>query len=117
MWWLSGGERLWTRVLWVLSDEKKWYVLRMRKKRRLADTYRFPGFRPEHHVRGCFGDPKTRILRLVRRGKKRSAAPAVFSIGPFTTARLGGYAICPVGIRAFTWKRRSGGCPAKAAVR
>src|SRR5579863_1102202 len=117
MWWLSGGERLWTRVLWVSSDGKKWYVSRMRKKRRLADTYRFPGFRPEHQVRGCFGDPKARILRLVRRGKKQSAALAVFPIGPSTTARRVRYATCPVGIRAFTWKWRSGGCPAKAAAR
>src|SRR5208337_3342552 len=43
----------------------------MRKPRRLDDTFRFPGFRPEATVRGIFGDPKARILRLRRRGKKR----------------------------------------------
>jgi hypothetical protein len=42
----------------------------MRKPRRLDDAYRFPGFRPEPTVRGIFGDPKARILRLQRRGKK-----------------------------------------------
>ena len=42
----------------------------MRKPRRLDDAYRFPGFRPEATVRGIFGDPKARILRLLRRGKK-----------------------------------------------
>jgi hypothetical protein len=43
----------------------------MRKPRRLDDAFRFPGFRPEATVRGIFGDPKARILRLLRRGKKR----------------------------------------------
>ncbi len=42
----------------------------MRKPRRLDDTFRFPGFRPEATVRGIFGDPKARIVRLLRRGKK-----------------------------------------------
>jgi hypothetical protein len=42
----------------------------MRKPRRLDDTFRFPGFRPEATVRGIFGDPKARILRFLRRGKK-----------------------------------------------
>src|SRR5271157_3354335 len=41
----------------------------MRKPRRLDDAFRFPGFRPEATVRGIFGDPKARILRLLRRGK------------------------------------------------
>src|SRR3954454_8033725 len=41
----------------------------MRKPRRLDDAFRFPGFRPEATVRGLFGDPKARILRLPRRGK------------------------------------------------
>ena len=43
----------------------------MRKHRRLHDAYRFHGFRPASIVRGIFGDPKARILRLERRGKKR----------------------------------------------
>src|SRR6516164_6196271 len=41
----------------------------MRKPRRLDDAFRFPGFRPEATVRGIFGDPKARILRLLRREK------------------------------------------------
>ena len=43
----------------------------MARYRRLWDTYRFPGFRPQHTVSGIFGDPKARVIRLVRRGKKR----------------------------------------------
>jgi hypothetical protein len=44
------------------------------RKRRLWDAYALPGFRPEGTVRGIFGDPKARIVRLKRRSKK-SAAP------------------------------------------
>ena len=38
-----------------------------------------PGFRPEPTVRGVFGDPKARVIRLKRRSKKRLAAVAVMS--------------------------------------
>jgi hypothetical protein len=41
----------------------------MRKQRRLEDAYRFIGFRPDPKVRGIFGDPKARIVQLLRRGK------------------------------------------------
>src|SRR3989304_1323904 len=41
----------------------------IRKHRRLHDAYRFPGFRPHATVRGIFGDPKARILRMERREK------------------------------------------------
>ena len=39
-----------------------------------VDAYAFPGFRPQPTVRGVFGDPKARVVTLVRRSKKRSAA-------------------------------------------
>ena len=41
----------------------------MGRVRRLVDAYRFPGFRPRAAVRGVFGNPKVRIIRLERRGK------------------------------------------------
>jgi len=41
-----------------------------RPVRRLADAYRFPGFRTLQRVRGIFGDPHARLVMLVRRGKK-----------------------------------------------
>ena len=40
------------------------------KRRRLADAYTFPGFRPLQRVQGMFGDPRARLITLVRRGKK-----------------------------------------------
>ena len=43
----------------------------MAKQRRLLDTYVFPPFYPLATVRGIFGDPKARLVQLVRREKKR----------------------------------------------
>ena len=34
-----------------------------RKRKRLLDTYRFPGFRPEDVLKGVFGDPKARVIK------------------------------------------------------
>ena len=39
------------------------------KIRRLHGACRVSGFRPARTVRGIFGDPKARVLRLTRRGK------------------------------------------------
>ena len=33
--------------------------------------YAFPGFRPQSTVRGAFGDPKARVIALVRRANIR----------------------------------------------
>jgi hypothetical protein len=38
-----------------------------KRHRRLLDVYRFAGFRPQATVRGVFGDPKARVITLVRR--------------------------------------------------
>ncbi len=37
-----------------------------KRKRRLWDTYAFPGFRPRPTVHGIFGDPKARVITLIR---------------------------------------------------
>jgi hypothetical protein len=60
-----------------------------RKPRRLADTYTFPGFRPLAYVQGIFGDPQARLVTLVRRTKKQSAARVARRIGLGTTADNG----------------------------
>ena len=81
----------------------------MGKLKRLWDLYRFPGFSPEHTCSGIFGDPRSRVIVLIRRGKKRFAVPVVTSIGRFTIERPGGFATCPVETCGFTWTWRSGG--------
>jgi transposase len=42
----------------------------MRKRLKLEDTYRFPGFRPAATVHGIFGDQKARTVTLKRTGTK-----------------------------------------------
>lgn len=61
-------------------------------KKSLYDAYRFPGFTPVRELKGVFGDRFARVIRLNRRSKKRSAAPAAPSIEAGTTndpARFG----------------------------
>src|ERR1700751_6170192 len=66
-------------------------------RRRLWDTYSFPGFRPEPTVRGIFGDPKARLITLKRRSKKRRAGAAVACKWVGTTAKSVGSAIWRAG--------------------
>ena len=66
-----------------------------RRKRRLADAYAFPGFRPLAMVRGVFGNPKARIITLLRRSKKHDAVVAARVSTAGTTAKRGVCAICP----------------------
>lgn len=87
----------------------------MVKNRKLWDTYRFPGFRPAPTVTGIFGDPKARIIRLTRRGKKQFVELAGRFIGPFTIGRYGEFETCLAAIPGFTWSWRSAGCIAGPA--
>ena len=48
-----------------------WMATPAKRKRRLWDAYAFRDFRPQPTVRGLFGDPKARIIRLTQR--KRSS--------------------------------------------
>ena len=88
----------------------------MQKPRRLDDTFRFPGFRPEATVRGIFGDPKARILRLLRRGKKRPVDRVDGGTERYTIARPVEYATSPVATLGCTWSSRCGVCLAGAAA-
>jgi hypothetical protein len=74
----------------------------MRKRRRLVDAYRFPGFRSTSTVRGIFGDPRACIVTLVRRSKKAPAARAAMFNDLGTTESTGASAIFPVAIGAST---------------
>jgi hypothetical protein len=88
---------------------KKWYWFFMIKNRKLWDTYRFPGFRPAPTIIGIFGDPKARVIRLIRRGKKQFVEPAERFTEPFTIERHGEFETFHVGILAFTWRWKSAG--------
>jgi len=80
----------------------------MRKKRRLLDEYRFPGFRPKADIQGVFGDPKAWVIHLKRTQKKQYADSAEQFIGGITTRRFAGSGIYPVGMRGYTCKWRFG---------
>lgn len=83
-----------------------------RKPRRLADTYTFPGFHPLVYVQGIFGDPQARLITLVRRRKKLSAARVVRRIGPGTTVDSDASGICRAETIESTSMSRYGGSTA-----
>jgi len=57
----------------------------MAKLKQLLDLYRFPGFVPRATIRGIFGQPRTVVITLLRRRKKRFAASAVLPLRLTTT--------------------------------
>jgi hypothetical protein len=86
-----------------------------RRRGRLWDTYRFPGFAPSSTVIGVFGDPAARVITLSRRSKKRAARHAVASITDGTTARCGASAISPAATGASIWTWKFGASTAEGA--
>ena len=95
---------------WVMAKS-------IQRKRRLQDTYTFPGFRPKATVKGVFGDPKARVVSLERRSKKRAAAVAVVCIGFGTTAKHAAFATCPLAARGCIWSSMYIGSSARPAAR
>ena len=89
----------------------------MAKHKQLRDVYRFPGFYPQQKTAGIFGDRRALLIRLKRRGKKRSVVPVGLSIVPSTTERSAGSEICPAGICGFTWTWRVAASSAEGARR
>jgi hypothetical protein len=89
----------------------------MRKKRCLGDEYRFPGFYPKSGVQGIFGDPKARVITLIRRQKKRSAVLAELATGAFTTGRPDEFGTCRAGMHGSIWNWRFDVFPAGGAGR
>ena len=85
--------------------------------RRLTDAYAFWGFRPCARVCGVFGDPKARIVTLVRRAKKQSAACVERRDEDGTTGARGAFATCRAATRGCTSRSRYGVFSADAVVR
>jgi hypothetical protein len=89
----------------------------MRFNKQLTGVYRFPGFRPLSTIRGIFGDPKARVIRLSRRGKKQNVGPAAKYIDHFTTTRYAEFAICPVATAGYIWNSKFDGYSVGVAER
>jgi hypothetical protein len=81
----------------------------MGKRRRLVDEYRFPGYRPNAEIRGVFGDPRARIVRLERAQKKRFVVVVVRFTGAITTRKYEGFEICRAEMLGFIWRWGYGG--------
>src|SRR5260370_12412363 len=79
-----------------------------KRQRRLSDGYSFAGFRARATVRGVFGDPNVRIVRLDRRSKKRFAIVADGSRRAGTTVGCGRFATCVVPVFRLFWNLRDG---------
>ncbi len=86
----------------------------MKTKRSLSEVYSFPGFQARAKFKkGILGDPKARVITLVRRQKKRfvqvaEEPPIVITINVITA--LG---ILPAVICGFTWNLNIAGLIAK----
>jgi len=80
----------------------------MGKQRRLQDTYRFPGLRPLATVRGVFGDPRARIVVVVRRRKKLPVAGADVGTAVSTTGDVGWCGTWDAQIFGSTWTWKYG---------
>ena len=87
------------------------------KRKRLLDAYRFVGFRPIEWMQGVFGDPRARVITLVRRSKKQLAVPAVEYTAAGTIAHNDVCAICPVEPIGSIWSSKFGECFAETAKR
>jgi hypothetical protein len=85
------------------------------KKKRLRDSYRFPGFHPSLSVRGLFGDPRARVIALTRRSKKRHAVTVVAPRAVGMTANCAECGISLAEVRASTLSSISAASTAGAA--
>jgi hypothetical protein len=85
------------------------------KSKRLSDTYRFRGFKPQAKIIGIFGDPKARVVRLERTGKKLSVVPVGSLATVITIAASGEFETSRAGIQKSSSSSRSVASSAKPA--
>ena len=88
-----------------------------RRKRRLHDTYGYPGFVPAADVRGVFGDHMAVVLTLNRQRKKQRVEFVVVGIEATTTRRFVEYATCRAATNGSIWRSRFVALLADAAGR
>lgn len=89
----------------------------MSKVKRLLDEYHFPGFRSKAKVKGIFGDPKARVITLVRRQKKQCAAVAAHHTQPSTTEKFVVFETSLVLIRGYILRWRFAECDVESVAK
>lgn len=88
----------------------------MKTKKSLSEIYSFPGFQARAKFKkGILGDPKARVISLVRRQKKQFVqvavrSPKVITINAFTALEILVAEIC-----GFTWNLSTADSIAKVA--
>jgi hypothetical protein len=75
----------------------------------LRDLYAFPGFVPDAHIRGVFGDPYAVVITLRRLRKKLCADSAAPAIAPSTIRPPAASAISTAEAVGSTFSSPSGG--------
>jgi hypothetical protein len=76
----------------------------MKTKKSFSEIYSFPGFRAKANFKkGILGDPKARIVELVRRQKKRFVQPAANHPGAITINVSTGSGTSPAEICGSIW--------------
>jgi leucyl aminopeptidase (aminopeptidase T) len=87
------------------------------RKKSLLDEYRHPGCRPNAKMRGVFGDPNARVIRLERHQKKQLAAYAAQRTRAITTRRSSECATWRAEMRGYIWKWMCGEYNADGAAK
>jgi hypothetical protein len=89
----------------------------MKTKTSFRDLYSFPGFRARARFKcGVKGDPKARVVQLVRRQKKRSALAAAEPSGGSVPGGFTAFVTSMPRTPAFIWTSNTGASPARTAV-
>lgn len=82
----------------------------MKTKKSFSEIYSFPGFRAKAKFKkGILGDPKARIVELVRRQKKRFVHPVVKLPEVIMTNVSTRFEISPVVTCGFIWNLSTAG--------
>ncbi len=81
------------------------------------DEYHFLGFCPKAKVKGIFGDPKARVIHLVRRQKKQHAAIAAHHTQPSTIEKSAVFETSLALIREYILRLKSAGCDAESVAK
>ena len=76
----------------------------MKTKTTFSQLYNFPGFRAQTRFKcGVFQDPRSRVVDLVRRQKKRFVQVASAHRGVFTITASTAFVIWQPGVIEFIW--------------
>ena len=88
----------------------------MKTGRSLQELYGFPGFRAAKRLKGRWGDPQIRVIRLIRREKKRFAVDVISRRANTTILGLDRFAIWTVRINESTWNGQHAEWPVRFAT-